>query len=345
MSVMPQLMRAAVLERPGAIRLSERAVPSLSPEDVLVRVREVGICGSDVHYYRHGRIGRYVVEQPLVLGHEPSGEIVQTGAAADPSRIGQRVAIEPGVPCRHCENCTTGRYNLCPFMAFMATPPVDGALSDYVAVPADFAHPIPDSMSLAEAALIEPAPVAVHAARIARAGAGMACAVFGLGPVGLLVCQMLRAFGVARVTAVDPVAVRRTLALGLGADVALDPGTTLLPPPGLDGFDRAFDASGSTAGMKATVAAARRGGVAVWVGLPRGDELPIPAATLIDKELELRGVFRYANDHPLAIELVATGRVDVKPLITHRFPLSDAAEALDLVEHQRDGVVKALIEP
>jgi L-iditol 2-dehydrogenase len=184
---------------------------------VLVRVRAVGICGSDVHYYQHGRIGRYVVEQPLVLGHEASGEIVAVGEGVAAERIGERVAVEPGIPCRRCAYCKGGRYNLCPDVVFLATPPVDGAFAEYLTVPADFAHPVPRDLSFAVAALVEPTAVAVHAARLGQVGPGASCLVFGAGPVGLLLAQVLRAFGASRVDVVDPEPSRRDLAERLGA--------------------------------------------------------------------------------------------------------------------------------
>jgi L-iditol 2-dehydrogenase len=341
-------MRVAVLERPGVIALAERPTPTPGPGEVLVRVASVGICGSDVHYYQHGRIGRYVVERPLILGHESSGEIVALGPDVPEARRGERVAVEPGVPCRHCGYCKTGRYNLCPNVVFLATPPVDGALAEYLVVPADFAHPIPAHVSFAAAALVEPTAVVVHAARLGDVAVGDRCVVFGAGPVGLLLLQVLRAFGASAVTVVDPEASRRDLARQLGADQTADPtadgadGLELLAAPGAD---VAFDASGSHAALAGTIPVTRRGGRVVWIGLPVGDTVPIPAAMLIDKEIEVRGVFRYANAHPLAIELIASGRVVTTPLISHHFALADTAAALELVARRDAGVVKAIIDP
>jgi L-iditol 2-dehydrogenase len=197
-------VRAAVLTRPGQIAMETRAEPTPGPHEVRVRVASVGICGSDVHYYQHGRIGRYVVERPLVLGHECSGVIDQVGPGVAEERIGQRVVIEPGVPCRRCRWCKTGRYNLCPFVEFLATPPIDGALTDLVVAPDDFTHPIPDHVSLADAALLEPTAVAVHAIRRGAVTAGSTVAIFGAGPVGLLVLQVARAFGARSISVIDP---------------------------------------------------------------------------------------------------------------------------------------------
>jgi L-iditol 2-dehydrogenase len=333
-------MQVAILQRPGQVVQAERETPTPGVMDVLVRVRAVGICGSDVHYFRHGRIGRYVVGRPLVLGHECAGEIVAVGAGVSPARLGERVAVEPGVPCRRCAFCKSGRYNLCPDVVFLATPPVDGAFAEYLAVAADFAHPLPSHLSLEEAALVEPTAVAVHAARLGRVEPGTCCAIFGAGAVGLLLLQVLRAFG-ASVVVMDPERSRRALAAELGADEVAES----LPPERAGRINVAFDASGSPGALAGTVGATRRGGRVVWIGLPVEDLIPIPAAMLIDREIELRGVFRYANAHPLAIELIASGRVQTRPLISHRFPLSRAAEAIQLAGSREAGVVKVLVEP
>jgi L-iditol 2-dehydrogenase len=334
------IMQVAVLDRPGHVVIEDRAVPLPRPDEVLVRVRAVGICGSDVHYFAHGRIGRYVVDQPLVLGHEAGGEIVDVGSGVSTARIGQRVAVEPGIPCRRCQYCKGGRYNLCPSVTFLATPPVDGAFAEYLAVPADFAHQVPDELSFSAAALVEPTAVGVHAARLGAVGPGSTTLISGAGPVGLLLAQVLRAFGVSRVHIVDPEPGRRQMAEQLGAHA--------LAPDDLAAggeFDTVFDASGSPPAMAASVRFARRGGRVVWIGLPPQDEVPMPATVLIDKELELRGVFRYANDYPLAVDLVASGRVETLALVSHTYPLAAAAEALSVAGSRADGVLKVAIEP
>jgi L-iditol 2-dehydrogenase len=316
---------------------------------VVVRVAAVGICGSDVHYFKHGRIGRYVVDRPLVLGHECAGEIVEVGPGVSAERVGARVAIEPGIPCRRCRDCKIGRYNLCADVVFMATPPVDGAFAEFVSVPSDLAHPIPEHLALLDAALVEPVAVGVHAARRGGVEPGLRCAIFGAGPVGLLLLQVLRAFGAASVAIIDPQPARLMLARELGADVVVDPSREDLRSALADvaptGLDVAFDASGSGEALASTIQVARRGGRVVWIGLPGADLVPIPAAMLIDKEIDLRGVFRYANAHTLAIELVASGRVRTRSLISHRLPLSRTAAALELLANRAPDVVKVVVEP
>src|SRR4051794_9801665 len=257
-------MHVAILERPGVITLGRRDVPTPARDEVLVGVESVGICGSDAHYFTHGRIGRYVVERPLVLGHECAGRIVAVGADVGDARVGERVAVEPGIPCRRCDFCKTGRYNLCPFVQFLATPPVDGGLAEFLAVPSDFAHPLPDTMSFTEGALVEPTAVAVHATRLGRVSRGDRCAVFGAGPVGLLLVQVLLAFGAADVRVVDPDPQRRATAIAVGATE----GTPNDP-------DVCFDASGHPDGIADTVRAVRRGGRLVWIGLPPDDNVVV----------------------------------------------------------------------
>ena len=196
-------MRAAVLNRPGEVEVVERPTPEPGPHEVLVRVRAVGVCGSDTHYYDHGRIGRFVVEAPLVLGHESAGVIEAVGERVDPARIGQRVSIEPGVPCRRCTQCLAGRYNLCPDMVFYATPPVDGSLAELAVIDEAFAHPVPDSVSDEAAALLEPLSVGIWACRKGGVGPGSRVLVTGAGPIGIVAAQVARASGAAEVVVAD----------------------------------------------------------------------------------------------------------------------------------------------
>jgi L-iditol 2-dehydrogenase len=329
-------MRAAVLVEPGRIEMESRPVPRPAPGDVLVRVSSVGVCGSDTHYYRHGRIGGFVVDAPLGLGHEAAGTIVDVGDSVDPSRIGQRVSIEPQRPDPDSVETRRGDYNLCPHMEFFGTPPVDGALCDYVTIGAAFAHPVPDSVSDDAAALCEPLSVGIAAAHKARIGDGSRVLVAGAGPIGLLVVQLARAYGAADIAVSDPDEGRRKQATKSGATVTFDPSVDDFD----SGFDAFVDASGAPAAVVAGVRALRAAGTAVLVG-SGAESMELPTQLIQNRELVLTGVFRYANTWPEAIALVDSGRVDLDSMITGRFPLEQAAEALD--SDRTPGSVKTVV--
>ena len=216
-------MRASVLTGPQTIDLQERPVPQPGADEVLVRVGSVGVCGSDVHCYKHGRIGSMVMDGPLVLGHEVGGTIVAVGDAVDPARVGQRVALEPQRPCRRCRQCKTGHLNLCPKMEFFATPPIDGAFCDDVTLPADFAHPVPDSLSDAAVGLLEPLSVGIWANRKGGTAAGSRVFITGAGPIGAVAALSARAMGATDIIVSDPVESRRQRITELASARVVDP--------------------------------------------------------------------------------------------------------------------------
>ncbi|GLK15103.1 sorbitol dehydrogenase [Streptosporangium carneum] len=335
-------MRAAVLHGVGKITLEERPRPEPGPREVLVQVASVGTCGSDVHYYEHGRIGDFVVESPLVLGHEPSGTVVAAGAEAGRHRGGTRVSLEPGVPDFTCPQCRAGRYNLCPRMRFFGTPPIDGAFCEYVAVREEFAHPVPDAMSDDAAALIEPLSVAVWACEKARVGPGARVLVTGAGPVGLLCLQAALAFGATDVMITDVNPVRLALARDLGASVALDVAENRLADTAFDP-DVLLECSGHPAATGEAVRQVGRAGRVVLVGMG-ADEVPLPLSHVQTRELEVTGTFRYANTWPAAIALASSGRVRLDALVTGHYGLAEVERAL--TSGARDpGLVKAVVRP
>jgi L-iditol 2-dehydrogenase len=335
-------MRAAVLAGVGAVALDERPVPEPGPRELLVRVTAVGTCGSDVHYYEHGRIGAFTVDFPLVLGHEPGGTVVAGGAGAGRDRVGQRVSIEPGVPDFTCAQCLAGRYNLCPRMRFFGTPPYDGAFCEYVVVHEDFAHPVPDALSDDAAALIEPLSVGIWACRKGRVGPGVRVLVTGAGPIGLVCVQAARAFGADEVVVTDVNPQRLRRARDLGASETVDVGTVALADAGVDA-DVLLECSGHPAAIGAAIRAVRRAGRAVLVGMG-GDEIPLPLQHVQTHEIEVTGTFRYANTWPGAIALAASSRVDLDALVTGHYGLSDVEAAL--TAGRRDPTaVKAVVRP
>ena len=319
-------MQVCVLRGVGELALEERPVPEPGPGEVLLRVTAVGVCGSDVHYYRHGRIGPYVVDQPLVLGHEPAGVVVALGPGATRHVVGQRVSLEPGVPCLRCLQCLAGRYNLCPDMRFFATPPVDGALCEYVTLHEAFAHPVPDSLSDDAAALLEPLSVGVWACQKAQVAPGSRVLVNGAGPIGLVAAQCARAFGATEVMVADVDARRLRLASDLGATATIDVSGVSLAEAGVEP-DVLLECSGHPAAIHAALLTLARAGRAILVGMG-GDDIPLPLSYVQNNEIWLTGTFRYANTWPTAIALVASGRVDLDRLVTGHFSLAETEAAL-----------------
>lgn len=331
-------MRAAVLVAPETIEMQERPVPVPQAGDVLVRVSSVGVCGSDTHYFRHGRVGSFVVESPLILGHEAAGSIVAVGDGVDPTRIGERVSIEPQRPDPDTEETRRGHYNLCPHMQFYATPPIDGAFCDYVTIGAGFAHPVPDTVSDDAAALCEPLSVGIAAIRKAAVGGGDRVFIAGAGPIGIVITQLAQAYGATEIIVSDPDEARRRQVLGFGATSVLDP---TAGPPGDLGVDAFIDASGAPSAVAAGIGTVRPAGSVVLVG-SGAETMELPTQVIQNRELVLTGVFRYANTWPTAIALIESKRVDVDAMVTARFPLEQAAEALNA--DRTPGSVKAMVQ-
>jgi L-iditol 2-dehydrogenase len=333
-------MRAAVLYAPGEVRLEERVRPEPGPREVLVEIGAVGVCGSDVHYYEHGRIGQHVVRSPLVLGHEASGRVVALGPGASRHRVGDRVALEPGVPCGACRECRSGRYNLCRDVRFLGTPPIDGAFTDQVAIHEDFAFPLPGSVSDEAGALIEPLAVGLWACRKANVGAGDRVLVTGAGPIGLLALQAARACGATELAITDVNQRRLELAARLGATRTID-----VARASVEGeYDALLECSGSTTALVDGLAALRPAGTAVAVGMGPDEDATLPLALLQTRELWLTGTFRYAGVYPAAIALAAAGRVDLEALVTGRFGLEETESALRAGREDPDAV-KAMVLP
>lgn len=331
--------RAAVLVRPGEIAIEQRPVPAPAAREVLVEVASVGVCGSDVHWYEHGRIGDLVVRSPLVLGHECAGRVVAVGGGVTKHAIGDRVCLEPGVPCGRCRECRAGRYNLCADVAFFATPPVDGAFADFVTIHEDFAFALPDGMTDDVGALMEPLSVGIWACRKAGITAGDRVLVTGAGPIGLLAMQVARACGAADVAVSDVNAHRLAVAERLGATRVLHAGRDA---PGE--VDALLECSGHPGAVVAGIEALRPAGTAVLVGMGPQPTAEIPLSVIQNRELWLTGTFRYANTYPAAIELAASGRVDVAALITGHYGLEDTETAL-LAGRDDAASIKVMVHP
>jgi L-iditol 2-dehydrogenase len=334
-------MRASVMTGVRSLVIEERPVPAPGPHEVLVQVAAVGVCGSDVHYYRHGRIGDFIVNEPMILGHELSGRIVAVGDSVDTGRVGQRVAVEPQHPCRRCKQCTAGRYNLCPAMEFYATPPIDGAFCKYVITDAEMAHPVPDSMSDEAAALLEPLSVAITTMRKAGIAPGSTLLIAGAGPIGVICAQTARAFGAARIVVSDPVASRREKVLEFGATEVIDPMTfdVAALDPQVDAF---VDASGAAPAVVSGVKAVGPAGRVVLVGMG-AEDYALPIGYIQNMEITVTGVFRYTDTWPAGIHLVTSGAVDLDGMVTGRYDLEHVADALD--SDTDPGSLKSIVLP
>ena len=323
----PTSMRASVLLEQGVIEMQERPVPTPGDGEVLVRVGSVGVCGSDVHYYKHGRIGDMVVTAPIVLGHEVSGTVVGVGRGVSEDRVGDRVALDPQVPCRQCRQCKTGRSNLCPFMEFYATPPFDGTFCDYVTAPADQAFTVPDSLSDESAALLEPLSVGLWAAHKADVGPGDQVLIAGAGPIGAMCAQAVRARGVTDVVVTDFVDSRRERITSFGASRALHPVADAAEIAEIRA-DAFIDCSGATPAVVSGIRSTRGGGTVVLVGLG-AEEMPLPVQLIATREINVTGVFRYVDTWPRGIALTTSGAVHLDDMVTARYPLEQVEDALN----------------
>lgn len=330
-------IRAAVMTDLGHIEVQVRPAPEPAPHEAVVRIEAVGVCGSDTAYYKVGRIGDWVVEGPIVLGHEVSGQVVGVGSAVTSVAAGDRVAIEPGTPCRNCRECRAGRYHLCPDLVFLATPPYDGALVELMTIDARNLFPIPEKMTYEEAALLEPLSVGIWGCQRAGLEAGDDVLVTGAGPVGLLAGAAARAFGAASVTITDVSDFRLDLGRAMGMDAERSDAPTERT------FDVLLECSGARGVLAQGMSRLRPAGRAAMIGMPK-EEVSLPLSRLNVNELSFSLVNRYNNTWPLAIALVGSGRVEVAPLVTHHFPLAETAEALTLSSRVPDSL-KAVIHP
>jgi L-iditol 2-dehydrogenase len=343
-------MKAAVLYRPREIKFEEREIPKLTSDiDVLVEVRNVGICHSDVHYYVHGRIGDFIVKEPLVLGHECSGVVVDKGPTAKHLEIGDRVIIEPAAPCRICDYCKIGRYNICENLRFMGTPPTDGAFVEYVTWPSDFVYKMPDSMSLEEGALIEPFSVALYSVKRGGLSPGDCVAILGAGTIGLMTLLAALACGASEIFITDIVDSKLRLAEELGATAAInvnkeDPIKTIRYLTGGRGPDIVFDAVGIERTFAQALNIVKTGGKVIVIGLGFGDLTTSPIINIPCKEINVIGILRYANVFPQAIRLVASKKLPLTKLITHRLAFSELVKGMEMLAKGEGDAIKVMIK-
>ena len=341
-------MKAVVLERKKELHLRDFPIEeSLGPRDVRVAVKVVGICGSDVHYYQHGAIGPFVVKEPLILGHEAAGEVIETGTEVTHLRNGDRVCMEPGYPENPGAPTREGRYNLDPSIRFWATPPVHGCLRPEVVHPADFTYKLPDTVSYAEGAMVEPLAVGLHAANKARIRPGDTALVTGAGPIGMLTALAALAGGCSHVYLTDVVPEKLELAASLGPITPINVAECSLQEKldsatGGRGVDCVFESSGAAAAFEDLLPCVRPGGVVVLIGMPP-EPVPFDVVGAQVKEVRQEHVFRYAHVFPRAVALMASGKIHVRPLITDTFSFADSVSAFEFAAEMPPSSVKAQI--
>ncbi|XP_021775806.1 sorbitol dehydrogenase-like [Chenopodium quinoa] len=319
--------KAAWLYGVNDLRILPFKIPALGPQDVRVRMKAVGICGSDVHYLKTMSCGDYHVEEPMVIGHECAGIIEEVGSEVTSLIPGDRVALEPGIGCWRCDRCKEGSYNLCPDMRFFATPPIHGSLADQIVHPADLCFKLPENVSLEEGAMCEPLSVGVYGCRRANVSAETTVLIIGAGPIGLVALLSARAFGAPRIVVADVDDHRLSVAMSLGADGIVKVSSTkefvsaevdeIKKVMGKD-IDVTLDCAGFEKTVSTAFGATRNGGKVCLIGMGHCN-MTVPLTPAASREVDVLGVFRYKNTWPQCIEFISSGKIDVKPLITHRF--------------------------
>ncbi|MDR3709085.1 MAG: NAD(P)-dependent alcohol dehydrogenase [Capsulimonadaceae bacterium] len=341
-------MKAVVLERQHKISIREIDIPEpLGVRDVRIQIYNVGICGSDVHYYEHGRIGPFIVNEPMVLGHEASGTIIETGRDVTDLKVGDRVCMEPGIPDPNSRATREGIYNLDPAVRFWATPPIHGILRPTVVHPAAFTFKLPDNVSFAEGAMVEPLAVGMHGANKAQIRPGDVGVVIGAGPIGILTALSALAGGCSRIILADTVQPKLDLSEKLGPIVPVNVSRDKLSDvvaaqTGNWGADIVFECSGNPRAGAAVFETLRPGGAVVFIGMmPAPISYDVVGAQI--KEARVEHVFRYAHVYPRSLALMGSGKIDVKPLITDTFAFADSVRAFDFALKMPPTSVKAQI--
>ena len=331
--------------------IKEIPVPEIGKKDVLVSLEYVGICGSDVHYFHNGCCGSYKVDlsEDYMLGHECAGTIVKVGEEVERLKVGDRVALEPGITCGECEQCKSGHYNLCPDVVFLATPPVQGCNEEYIACPENMCFKLPDNVSTKEGALIEPLSVGFYASEQGGVKTGDTVVILGSGCIGLVTLLACKAHGAGKIIVADLVEARLQKAIELGATEVINSGKedALKKIEELTngrGADVVFETAGSPVTIAQTPFIVRRGGTITLVGISAKEEITYNFAQIMDKEATIKSVFRYRNIYPKAIAAVSSGAINVKGIVTHEFDLEHIQDAYDEAVNNKTALVKAVIK-
>ncbi|MGN1166127.1 MAG: NAD(P)-dependent alcohol dehydrogenase [Lachnospiraceae bacterium] len=346
-----KMQKGAFMRGTDKMIIKEIEVPEVGEKEVLVQLEYVGICGSDVHYFHHGNCGAYKVnlEEDYMLGHECAGTVVEVGAKVKDLKVGDKVALEPGITCGQCEFCKAGKYNLCPDVVFLATPPVQGCYEEYIAFPENMCFKLPDNMTTKEGCLIEPLSVGFHAANQGDVQVGESVVILGAGCIGLVTLLACKAHGAGNIIVADIVDARLEKAKELGATHVINSKEVnaleeIARLTGGKGADKVFETAGSPITIAQTPFAVKRGGTITLVGLSAQEEINYNFAQIMDKEATIKSVFRYRNIYPKAIEAVSAGAIDVNGIVTHEFDLDHIQEAFEEAINNKTDLVKAVIK-
>lgn len=342
-------MKVAVMTDIGKMGFETRPIPKPVAGEVLIKLEYVGICGSDLHYYTTGEIAGKKVEMPFVLGHEPGGVVAEVGEGVIHLKVGDRVALEPGKTCGQCEYCRTGRYNLCPDVIFFATPPVQGVFQEYVAHEAKLCFKLPENVSTMEGALVEPLAIGFYAAQTGEATIGQTAVVTGAGCIGLVTLMALKAMGVTKVIVTDVLDNRLEKAREVGACATInaarqDVVAEVMKLTDGAGCDLVFETSGNEKSAWQAVEMCKKGSNIVLVGYSSNNTMTLPVSLALDKEVTFKTIFRYRHIYPMAIEALASGAVDLAPIITNVFPLEDIQNAMDQSVSNKQSIVKSVVK-
>jgi len=340
--------RAAYMTELNKMEIREIPMPEIGEQEVLIKLEYVGICGSDVHYFHDGRCGDFIVDGEFMLGHECAGTIIEVGSGVKKLTVGDRVALEPGITCGQCEFCKSGKYNLCPDVQFLATPPVPGCYENYIAFPENMCFKLPNNISTKEGALVEPLSVGLHAAAQGQIGLGDHVIILGSGCIGLVTLLACKASGATDITVVDVIPKRLEYAKKLGA-------TRIINAKEADviaemdkitgaGVEKVIETAGSPITIAQTPYLVKNGGTIVLVGLAAEPEILFNFGKIMAKEAKIESVFRYRNIYPKAIAAIAEGRIDVSGIVTHEFEFDQIQEAFECAINEKDEVVKAVIK-